>query len=116
MVSRRSVALIPVEQIAQSILVLRGQRVLLDAELAALYGVEIRILVQAVKRNLARFPEDFMFQLSAAEWSALRSQFVTLNAGRGQHPSTCPTHSPSGAWSCSPRRRECFQFRSTPCC
>jgi phage regulator Rha-like protein len=90
MASRRSAALMPVEQITQSILILRAQRVLLDAELAALYGVEIRVLVQAVKRNLARFPEDFMFQLSAAEWSALRSQLVTLKAGRGQHRKYLP--------------------------
>jgi ORF6N domain len=90
MASRRSAALMPVEQITQSILVLRGQRVLLDAKLAALYGVEIRVLVQAVKRNLARFPEDFMFQLSAAEWSALRSQLVTLKASRGQHRKYLP--------------------------
>ena len=90
MPSHRRAALMPVEQITQSILVLRDQRVLLDAELAALYGVEIRVLVQAVKRNLARFPDDFMFQLSATEWSALRSQFVTLKAGRGQHRKYMP--------------------------
>ncbi|HTX06680.1 MAG TPA: ORF6N domain-containing protein [Steroidobacteraceae bacterium] len=86
----RSATLVPVEHITQSILVLRGQRVLLDAELAALYGVEIRVLVQAVKRNRARFPEDFMFQLSAAEWGALRSQVVTFKGGRGQHRKYLP--------------------------
>ena len=86
----RSATLVPVEHITQSILVLRGQRVLLDAELAALYGVEIRVLVQAVKRNRSRFPEDFMFQLSAAEWAALRSQVVTLKSGRGQHRKYLP--------------------------
>jgi ORF6N domain len=86
----RSATLVPVEHITQSILVLRGQRVLLDAELAALYGVEIRVLVQAVKRNRARFPEDFMFQLSAAEWGALRSQVVTFKSGRGQHRKYLP--------------------------
>ena len=69
--------------ITRSILVLRGQRVLLDAELAALYGVETRALIQAVHRNRARFPADFMFQLNAAEWLALRSQFVISKAGRG---------------------------------
>lgn len=90
MTSRRSAAVMPVEQITQSILVLRGQRVLLDAELAALYGVEIRVLVQAVKRNLARFPDDFMLQLSPAEWTGLRSQLVTLEAGRGQHRKYLP--------------------------
>jgi hypothetical protein len=69
--------------ITRSILVLRGQRVLLDAELAALYGVETRALIQAVQRNRARFPADFMFQLNAAEWLALRSQFVISKTGRG---------------------------------
>ena len=60
---------------------LRGQRVMLDADLAQLYGVETRALVQAVKRNLARFPEDFMFQLSSEEFIALRSQAVISNTG-----------------------------------
>jgi hypothetical protein len=69
--------------ITRSILVLRGQRVLFDAELAVLYGVETRTLIQAVQRNRARFPADFMFQLNAAEWLALRSQFVISKAGRG---------------------------------
>ena len=65
------------------ILVLREQRVMLDADLAELYGVQTKVLVQAVKRNLARFPQDFMFQLSANEFAALRSQTVTSNTGRG---------------------------------
>ena len=76
---------VPIEGITRSILVLRGHKVLLDEDLAALYDVEVRVLVQAVKRNIARFPEDFMFQLTASEWAALRSQFVTLKTGRGQH-------------------------------
>lgn len=59
----------------------RDQRVMLDADLAELYGVQTKVLVQAVKRNLSRFPEDFMFQLSAQEFAALRSQFVTSNTG-----------------------------------
>jgi len=63
--------------------VIRRQRVLLDEHLARLYGVETRSLLQAVKRNLERFPPDFMFELSAAEWSALRSQSVTSRGGRG---------------------------------
>ncbi len=75
-------ALQPVIQ--SRILALREQRVMLDADLAQLYGVETRVLVQAVKRNLARFPEDFMFQLSGEEWAALRSQSVISNTeGRG---------------------------------
>jgi hypothetical protein len=73
----------PVEQIGQFILVLRRHRVLLDEDLADLYGVETRVLVQAVKRNSSRFPRDFMFQLTAAEWTALRSQSVMSNVGRG---------------------------------
>lgn len=75
-------ALQPVIQ--SRILALRERRVMLDADLAQLYGVETRVLVQAVKRNLARFPEDFMFQLSGEEWQALRSQSVISNTeGRG---------------------------------
>jgi hypothetical protein len=65
------------------ILMLREQRVMLDADLAELYGVQTKVLVQAVKRNIARFPQDFMFQLSAEEFAALRSQTVTSNTGRG---------------------------------
>lgn len=74
-------ALVPVESIAQSILLLRGQKVLLDADLAELYGVETKVLLQAVKRNRERFPEDFMFQLTADEFGNLRSQFVTSSWG-----------------------------------
>ncbi len=67
--------------IGSRILTLREQRVMLDADLAELYGVATKVLVQAIKRNLVRFPADFMFQLSAEEWTALRSQSVTSNAG-----------------------------------
>jgi ORF6N domain len=71
-------ALAPVEHITQSILVFRGHKVLLDVELAELYGVPTKVLNQAVKRNAERFPEDFMFRLSRAEAEALnRSQSVT---------------------------------------
>lgn len=76
-------AVVPTQDIARAILVLRGQRVLLDAELAALYGVATKVLLQAVKRNARRFPQDFMMQLTAAEWASLRSQFVTSKTGRG---------------------------------
>ena len=69
-------SLVP-EKIAQRIHLVRGQKIMLDADLAALYKVETRTLVQAVKRNLRRFPQDFMFQLTDEEWGALRSQFVT---------------------------------------
>jgi hypothetical protein len=76
-------AVVSVEQIKQSILVFRGHKVLLDEDLAVLYGVATKVLLQAVKRNIGRFPEDFMFQLTAAEWAALRSQFVTSKPQRG---------------------------------
>jgi hypothetical protein len=75
--------MLPAEIVLKRILLLRGERVLLDEDLAALYGVETRTLVQAVKRNPARFPPDFMFQLSAEEWGLLRSQSVTSKTGRG---------------------------------
>jgi hypothetical protein len=73
--------IIPVEAIARVIYALRGQRVLLDRDLAALYGVETRVLNQAVKRNAARFPSDFMFQLSQEEVRRI-SQSVTSLSGR----------------------------------
>lgn len=85
MAKTQSTALVPVEHITQSILFLRGQRVILDRELAAIYGVETRALNQAVKRNGERFPEDFMFQLTAEEVELSRSQTVILNPGRGQN-------------------------------
>jgi hypothetical protein len=83
MTKPRSKAKAPVEDIARAILVLRGQRVLIDAELADLYGVATKVLLQAVKRNMQRFPADFMMKLTATEWAALRSQFVTSKPGRG---------------------------------
>jgi hypothetical protein len=76
---------VPAERIERRIVVLRDERVMLDAELAALYGVPTKVLNQAVKRNLVRFPPDFMFQLTRAEHDALRSQSVTLARGRGRH-------------------------------
>ena len=76
-------ALVPAEAIVQHIIFLRGCKVLLDADLAVLYGVPTKVLLQAVKRNLERFPADFMFQLSAAEFAAMRSQIVTSNTGSG---------------------------------
>jgi ORF6N domain len=86
----KSKAAVPVDGITRAILVLRGHRVLLDGDLAALYGVETKVLVQAVKRNAARFPSDFMFQLADVEWSAVRSQIVTLKPGRGRHRKYLP--------------------------
>ncbi len=74
---------IPSERIERRILLIRGQKVMLDADLAALYGVPTKALNQAVKRNLDRFPSDFMFQVTRKESEILRSQFVTSNEGRG---------------------------------
>ena len=72
-------------EITRAILVLRGHRVLLDSELARIYGVETRALNQAVKRNTERFPEDFRFQLTSMEAAASRSQSVILRPPHGQH-------------------------------
>ncbi len=75
---------VALERIERAILVLRGHKVMLDSDLAALYEVPTKVLLQAVKRNLERFPQDFMFQVSADEFQRLRSQSVTSNApGRG---------------------------------
>jgi phage regulator Rha-like protein len=81
-------ALVPAEVIVRKILFLRGEKVLLDRDLAELYGVETRVLKQAVRRNIKRFPEDFMFELTEDENRALRSQNVTLK--RGQHSKYLP--------------------------
>jgi hypothetical protein len=83
-------SLVPVERIEKAILLIRGKKVMPDADLASLYGVETRVLVQAVRRNLGRFPEDFMFQLCKEEVDFLRSQIVTLKRGRGQHSKYLP--------------------------
>jgi len=66
-------------QIQGLIYEIRGQKVMLDRELAALYGVEVKVLNQAVKRNIKRFPSEFMFRLTGEEWEALRSQIVTFS-------------------------------------
>jgi ORF6N domain len=71
-------SLVPVERIEKAILLIRGQKVMLDSDLAGLYGVETKALKRAVKRNLNRFPADFMFQLTRQESQSLRCQFGTL--------------------------------------
>jgi len=81
---------IPVERITRAILLIRGQKVMLDEALAALYEVEVKVLNQAVGRNAGRFPADFMFQLTAEESAFLRSQFVTLKTGSGRHRKYLP--------------------------
>jgi hypothetical protein len=81
----------PVSQLNEMILVIRGRKVMLSSHLASLYGVEVRALMQAVKRNAPRFPDDFMFQLSTEEVDALRSQNVILeNPGKGRHSKYLP--------------------------
>jgi hypothetical protein len=69
------------EVIVNRILVIQGQKVLLGNDLSELYGVEHRVLMQGVKRNIKRFPSDFMFQVTQEEWENLKSQFVTSNWG-----------------------------------
>lgn len=93
-----------IQSIQNRIYDIRGERVMLDRDLATLYEVETRVFNQSVKRNIKRFPKDFMFQLTKEEWedvrlqiellenqqSRLRSQIVILNAGRGQHSKYLP--------------------------
>jgi len=70
--------------ISSKIFAIRGQKVMIDRDLAELYGVAVKTLNQAVKRNIKRFPSDFMFQLNQEEWDILRSQFVTANQNLGK--------------------------------
>ena len=83
MKNQKEVQVIGILDIQRRIMPVRGVQVMLDRDLAALYGVETRALNQAVRRNIGRFPEDFMFQLSKED--CLRSQIVTLNEARGKH-------------------------------
>ena len=80
----------PIEHIEGAIRVVRGQKVIVDVSLAALYEVEVKALNQAVRRNSERFPTDFMFQLTGEEAQCLRSQIVTLERGRGRHRKYLP--------------------------
>ncbi|HEX4166644.1 MAG TPA: ORF6N domain-containing protein [Bryobacteraceae bacterium] len=73
--------IISIERIAASIYLIRGPKVMIDSDLALMYWVETCVLVQAVKRNIARFPEDFMFRLSQEEFGSWRSQIVISNPG-----------------------------------
>ncbi|MDY6950382.1 MAG: ORF6N domain-containing protein [Thermodesulfobacteriota bacterium] len=73
-------ALVPAERIETAILLIGGQKVMLDRDLAELYGVETRVVKQAVRRNIKRFPSDFMFELTRQENESLRSQNVTLKS------------------------------------
>lgn len=73
--------LVSKEVIANKIILIRGKKVMLDSDLAELYGVKTKAFIQAVKRNIKRFPDDFMFQLTKEEFIKLRSQFVTSSRG-----------------------------------
>ncbi len=81
-----STVLASTDFIATKILFLRDEKVLLDADLALLYGVETKVLKQAVRRNIDRFPPDFMFELTQEEFANLRSQFVTSSWGGQRYP------------------------------
>ena len=74
--------MVPTERIETAILLIRGQKVMLDRDLAELYGVETRVLKQAMRRNIKRFPPDFMFELTRHENQSLRSQNVSLRSVR----------------------------------
>jgi len=76
-------SLIPIERIERMILLIRGQKVMLDSDLAELYGVTTKRLNEQVRRNLSRFPEDFVFQLTESESDLLRSKIATSKTGRG---------------------------------
>jgi hypothetical protein len=82
--------LVPIEVIARKILVFRGQKVMLDKDLADLYEIPTKRLNEQVRRNIKRFPEDFMFQLTDEEYNSLRTQFATLKEGRGKHRKYLP--------------------------
>ena len=83
-------AIVPIEVIEQKILLINGQKMMLDSDLAALYGVTTKRLNEQVHRNLRRFPGDFMYQLSQEEFESLRSHFATIKAGRGRHRKYLP--------------------------
>ncbi len=82
--------LVPTELIEKRILLIRGQKVMLDSDLAWLYGVSTKRLNEQVRRNAKRFPPDFMFQLTSEEYQVLRSQNATLEKGRGRHRKYLP--------------------------
>jgi hypothetical protein len=93
--AKEQAEVLPVDAITGRIVTMRRHRVLLDSELAALYAVEVKRFNEAVKRNLARFPPDFMFQLDSEEYGRLRSQISTLDSsldarGRGQYRKYLP--------------------------
>jgi len=84
MTANQMLPIIPDNILVNKIYELRGLKVMLDSDLAELYGVETKVLNQSIRRNIERFPNDFMFELTAEEWESLRSQFVTSKKGRGE--------------------------------
>jgi hypothetical protein len=91
--NEKNTSLIPDETVINKIYLIRDQKVMLDSDLAELYGVETKVLNQAVNRNIDRFPPDFMFQLNDYEWSNLKSQFVTSSwGGRRKSPNAFTEH------------------------
>ena len=82
--------LVLAETIQNKIIMIRGEKVILDSDLASLYGVSTKRLNEQVRRNPGRFPADFMFQLTKEEYDILRSQFATLEKGRGRHRKYLP--------------------------
>ena len=79
--SKKEIVTIPNERIVSRIFLIRGKKVMMDQDLAELYNVKTKVLIQAIKRNIGRFPMDFMFQLTKDEFMDLRSQFVTSSWG-----------------------------------
>jgi phage regulator Rha-like protein len=86
MASKRTQTLVKTTQLQKMIYEIRGQKVMLDSDLAVLYGVEIKRLNESVKRNIKRFPREFMFQLTEDEWANLRSQIATFSKTRKYRP------------------------------
>jgi len=84
--SKSAGAVVPVERIAHAIYLIRGEKVMLDDDLARLYGVKTKVLNQSVRRHEGRFPADFMFRLTREEFDDLRSQIVTSNRGGRRYP------------------------------
>ena len=89
--AKKATSIIPVERIQQCIYMFRGQKVMLDSDLAILYGIETKVLLQAVKRNIGRFPNDFMFKLTSREFANLKSQIKENEKIRGINKS-------NGSW------------------
>ncbi|MGE0267342.1 MAG: ORF6N domain-containing protein [Candidatus Omnitrophota bacterium] len=105
---------IPQELLEHKIFIVRSHKVMLSPDLARLYQVEVKVLVQSVKRNLNRFPEDFMFQLSDAEFKNLKSQIVTSSWGGdalqcSQKQTGRPRQYPNHARFCPAKRNGCYQ-------